>query len=286
MNDSTEQPGELAHLEPLPELPPESEPQPTAAAPRGTPTGPSAAALAARAQERAPQLLKTASKVLVAGGVLPWLPLALDGNGPWINLGCKLIVLAGCWQVLRGVRGHYAFQAQLAAPGSATAAPAAGADVPVKPLVPGKKGMVGALNMLHVVGAVLIVVGLICQAALLSDLKAIGEGLAVLLGGLTFAHIVSYEKGGKFSPLYPLMFLGCALGGAAALVGALGQQKWLTVLGAVVVTIAGVLAVYTIAVAMMQAKKDGDIKKAAALEARKQARDSKRSGGGRAAPRA
>jgi hypothetical protein len=265
-NPTEQQPSEFADLEPLKELPPEvpsaAAAEPSARAPKG-PSTPSPAALAARAQEKAPQLLKKAAYILTAGSLLPWLPVSLPENAGFVNVGLKLALLLGCWLVLQGVLAHF---------GAATKV-----GFGTKSLVPDKKGLVGAINGLHVLGTLVILAGLVAQWNVLSaDLKVLGESITLLLGGMTFAHITGYEKGGKFNPLFPLMFLGCALGGLASLVGGINNGKWLAVLGSAVITTAGVLAVYTIAVAMMQAKKDGDIKRAAALEARKQARVAKR----------
>jgi len=272
MSQPTEpQSGDFADLEPLPELPPEvpgtpaapaAPGEPSARAPRG-PGAPSAASIAARAQEKAPQLLKKASLILIGGSLLPWMPVSLPGNTAFANLGMKLALLLGCWLVLQGVLAHFNQPTKV--------------QFGKQPLLAGKKGMLGAITGLHALGTLVILVTLALQLKVVAaDLKVLGESITMLLGGLTFAHIVGYEKGGKFSPLYPLMFLGCALGGLASLVGAINNAKWLAALGSAVITSAGVLAVYTIAVAMMQAKKDGDIKRANALEARKQARGAKR----------
>ncbi|HTF88075.1 MAG TPA: hypothetical protein VK843_06665 [Planctomycetota bacterium] len=289
-NDPEPHAGDFAHLEPLPdlpleplpELPPEAQSSAPAAASAGGSTraaqaslGQSPAALAARAQEKAPQLLKKASRILVVGSMLPWTGLALGGNGMAVNAGLKVLLLAGCAVMLKGVHAHYL---GAAAKGFGTA-----------PIVAGKKGMIGALNGLHLVATAVIVASLILELVLLDNKVVVGESLSLLLGGLTFVHIDSYEKGGKFSPLFPLMFLGCALGGLAALVARIQNissdfTTWLAALGCALVTAAGVLAVYTIAVAMMQAKKDGDLKKAAAVEARKQARGATRSGPGSREP--
>ena len=96
----------------------------------------------------------------------------------------------------------------------------------------------------------------------------------------TWVHIAGYERWGHFNPLFPLMFLGMLFAGAAAVIGALaseatGAAKLMGVLGGATVACGGGLAAYTIAEAMMQAKRDGDRKKAEALEARKASRKKK-----------
>jgi hypothetical protein len=76
------------------------------------------------------------------------------------------------------------------------------------------------------------------------------------------------------------MFLGMLLGGALAVVGAAtgdstGLNKLMGLAGGAAVAAGGGLAAYTIAEAMMQAKKEGDRKKAEAIEARRAARQKK-----------
>lgn len=258
-NDPAEPHGEFANLEPLPDLP--QEVPPPAAAARGARSGQgsagqSPASLAARAQEKAPRLLKNAAYLLVVGSLFPWVG-ELDGSAAWINLALKLVLLGGCKLLLSGVDAHYAGTA--------------------RPLLAGQKGMLGAINASHVAALVVIVGVLIGQLAWLSDhLLVVSESLTLLLGGITYVHIDSYLKGGKFNPLFPLMFGGCALGGLFALFARISDSQWMAAFGCAIVTMAGILAVYTIGIAMVQAKKDGDLKKAAAIEARKQARGSTR----------
>jgi hypothetical protein len=239
-NEPEGTPDELAHLGPLPK----------------------------KSKERAPKLLKQAARMLVIGSLFPWTGLMLAGNGLALNFGLKLVVLAGCWMLLKAVHAHH----------QASAAAGFGA----RPIVAGRPGMLGALNGLHVTATIVIVLGLVLGIVLLDEKLALGESISLLLGGLTFVHIDSYEKGGKFNPLFPLMFLGCALGGPVALVARIqhisnGAMSVLAALGCAIVTTAGILAVYTIAVALLQAKKEGDLKKAAAIEARKLARGAAKS---------
>jgi hypothetical protein len=93
----------------------------------------------------------------------------------------------------------------------------------------------------------------------------------------TWVHIASYERWGGFNPLFPLMFLGMLFAGLMGVIAGLtgdmgGLAKLMSILGGAGVAAGGGLAAYTIAEALMQAKKDGDRKKAEALEARKAAR--------------
>jgi hypothetical protein len=270
-NDPAAAPSEESHLEPLPDLPLEASSTPAPAAPRSQPGKPGAPNVSARAQERAPQMLLKAAKLLVAGSLLPWMGADL-GSGNWVNLGLKLVLLGGCMLIMKGVDAHYAG--------------ASATGFGAKPLAAGKKGMLGALNGLHVVGTLVILGVLGAQLALYSDhVLVLGESATLLLGGLTFAHIHSYLKGGHFNPLFPIMFAGCAIGGLFGLFGRIqqgGALGWLGALGCLILAAAGAGAVHTIAVAMMQAKKEGEVKKAAALEARKAARATSRGPGGAA----
>ena len=54
--------------------------------------------------------------------------------------------------------------------------------------------------------------------------RAILEHATLLLGLATFAHILNYSYGGKFNPVFPLMFLGPAVAGLLNLFGAFGKM--------------------------------------------------------------
>ena len=73
-----------------------------------------------------------------------------------------------------------------------------------------------------------------------------------------------------------LAMLFSGLAGVAGGIGAEGGQKIASLLGGVAVAAGGGLAAYTIVESMMHAKKEGDRKKAEALEARKAARKARR----------
>ena len=97
----------------------------------------------------------------------------------------------------------------------------------------------------------------------------------------TFVHIHSYERWGSFNPLFPLMFLGMLIGGISRTIFAFREgfsemSGTFGVLGGAVVAVGGGLAAYTIVEAMMAAKKEGDIKKQAQIEARKKAREARK----------
>ena len=95
----------------------------------------------------------------------------------------------------------------------------------------------------------------------------------------TIVHIAAYARWGNFNPLFPLMFIAMPIVGIGSVLGgraAEGLDKVFRMGGGGILLIGGGMAVYTIVEAMMQAKKEGDLKKAQALEARRAARKSKK----------
>ena len=125
------------------------------------------------------------------------------------------------------------------------------------------------------------------NAEVMSAMLRAGMGFvevgSMLLGAGTLVHIFAYKKGGRFNPLFPLLFAGPALSGLLIFFQTLGAgsifegSKPIKLLGAGLCLGAGIFAVYTVGLAMTEAKKEGDAKKAAAAEARKAARAARRS---------
>ena len=109
-------------------------------------------------------------------------------------------------------------------------------------------------------------------------MKAIAELGLLALGAFTFVQICGYERGGKFNPLFPMMFLAPAAAGLLRIWGNILESHWVGLLASIAVALAGCLAVYTMVVAMKQAKIEGDLKKRAASEARKALRSNKAKG--------
>jgi hypothetical protein len=110
-------------------------------------------------------------------------------------------------------------------------------------------------------------------------ISSMGEMVALALACFTFTHIFDYEHGGKFNPIYPMLFLGPAIMGLLGILKlseASGLTMMAAALGSLGVAIAGFMAVYTMFVAIKQAKIEGDLKKQAATEARKAAREARR----------
>jgi len=270
----------VSELEPLPEL--EELPATAVAMSAGTaaasaPMAPTAPVTAGA--DRAPLLLQKGALLLAVASLLPWL---VDQHG-WISgLGAKLCAAASAWILLQCVHARSGGKVAGALQGlikkrfvaAPVARPKSGAEK-VGALIDGN-----VPTPAHVLGLALLVLAFVLPFLDRSigpnpaPLIALAELCMFALGAMTYVHIQAYRTGGKFNPLYPLMFLAAAIAGALKLVNNLMIQDWLGVLGALGACAAGSLAVYTMVVAMKQAKVEGDLKKKAASEARKAARGS------------
>jgi len=255
-----------------------------------------------RELDKAPLHLRKAALITAVGCLLPFLG---SDAGIVTLVAAKVLALAGVWlwykQVLHdfgpkevGFLGRLAsidlgklvkglakkkVDPSEAKPRRRAAVPPPGAAVALQHPFP---------TALHVVSFLVMVTA--CVVLPLLDPREganAGKGMAEV-GMLTWAaftrvHIDSYERWGKFSPIFPLMFLGMVVAGAAGLVRAFGYglgspSGIAALLGGALVAAGGTLAAYTIVEALMQAKKEGDVKKQAALEARRAARKAR--GGG------
>ena len=103
----------------------------------------------------------------------------------------------------------------------------------------------------------------------------------LFLAVATLAHVLAYEYGGKFNPIFPLMFLGPAVAGVlqARCLRPHGQASARSSrdhLGSLIVAGGGFMAMYTMYVAMKEAKVQGEIKAAAMREERKRQRAARR----------
>lgn len=231
--------------------------------------------MAKRKEEKAPQHLNLASKILIAGAILPWLGTNIGGN--WlISVGSKVALLLGAFLWHQATLGAWH-----------------------EPVVGAFKGLVSKrlsskprsalvhFNALHIAAAV-VILGIIGwtiadgrtvivdgePVALWKSL--VTEHISLLLGTFTLSHGVAYLHGAKFNPLFPLMFIGVLVGGAFSVLGMVSKSNYAGALGAGLLAVAGAIAVWTIVEAMKQAKVEGDQKKLAALEARKAARKAAR----------
>ncbi|QDU85176.1 hypothetical protein Pla163_23040 [Planctomycetes bacterium Pla163] len=264
-----------------------------------------------RELEDAPRLLRIAAFVLLIGALFPFMAAMPFMQGEaWLSFGvAKLVGLLGCLMLGFAVytRIGQPVPYGLGALGNIRFAPR---------LMPGQKpkgalaGMLQSVpTALHLVGLVLLVVAVLMPffdpdiARLVGPydensplynpafqglkppadaVSAAAEIAALLLAGCTLAHLFAYKKGGQFSPLYPFLFLGPAFMGALSIYSLFplnGASGAISLLGAAIVSVAAAMGVYTIVVAMIQAKKEGDAKREAALEARKAARKSSGKGG-------
>ncbi len=224
-----------------------------------------------RTPERAPQLLKRAAVILIVAGLFPW----VGHGGGWMTLAAaKVVVLLGAWLFFQSIRTRTGepLPGALAALGGMRWGPKPGERAK------GFQALVGHLpTALHLVAALFVLAGVFLP---LFDPAEPGFGTAftevalLAWGAITFVHISSYERGGGFSPIYPFVFLAPGLGGAVRFLQILADKPIdpLAALGCALAVTSGVIAVYTIGVALAQAKKEGDAKKAAALEARRAAR--------------
>lgn len=109
------------------------------------------------------------------------------------------------------------------------------------------------------------------------------ELLALILAQATLAHIYAYEHGGKFNPIFPLMFLGPALAGVLQLVNVarIGSSNdpawgWLGLLGSGICAAGGIMAMNVMMKAMKEAKAEGERKAEIIRQQRKAEREAKR----------
>lgn len=236
-----------------------------------------------RQLEGAPQLLRKASVILMVGGLLPWMTaLSTGGYVPWKTwfIGMALTIAAGFVLIE-----------------SAKAASGLKANGLVKPIA-GAHALAGPIfGLLLFIGAAVVAFGgepaipakLTAKAseAIAVHPPAFGWRGAVELASLflafaTFAHILAYEYGGKFNPIFPLMFLGPALAGLLNVFGALprmGEHPLILValVGSLVVAVGGFMAMYTMYVSLRQAKVEGDAKREMMRERKKAEREARRS---------
>jgi hypothetical protein len=237
-----------------------------------------------RTLEAAPLLLGKAAWVLVIGAALPW----CGHQGTWVtSVAAKLVVALGCFLFYAAVVARTG--APVPAGLGALTKPRLGPELGAKAKTPVQKIFAVAPTPLHLLAWAFALGGLFlplldpARSAVPSDfevLQAFVEVGSLLLGAGTVVHIFAYRKGAHFNPLFPLLFLGPAFLGTSIVLQTLGGGNLgahlVELLGSLLSAGAGLFAVYTVVLALMAAKKEGDAKKAQALEARKAARASKR----------
>lgn len=208
-----------------------------------------------RELEAAPLMLRKASLILLAAALLPF--------GSQLTMAAfvgKLILLAAAYVFHQA----HVFKAGEKAAGFV-------ASMAKKSLIP-VLALAGAIAV-----AAFVVPNLIPNSTF--PISSMGEMVALALACFTYTHIFDYEHGGKFNPIYPMLFLGPAIMGLLGILKlseAEGPTLIAAALGALGVAIAGFMAVYTMFVAIKQAKIEGDLKKQAQAEARKAAREARR----------
>jgi hypothetical protein len=205
---------------------------------------------AKRELERAPLMQLKAAQYLFLGCLLPW----GDPTGDFVmGLGEKLICALGCWVAIQSQLGYgtgAGFMKGFAKAG------------------PGKGVVLGLL--ISCVGLAPLLTGVFSGGLLLEKLALIGAGF-------TWAHIVGYQYGGRFNPLYAFTFSVPFFGGIPSLLVAFkadanGFLRLLAIVGSLVALATSFQGIRALVLAMMEAKKEGEAKKKAAIEARRAAR--------------
>jgi len=271
--------------QPLPELPDE--------AVHLNPTAPQADAAPGekpplRELDKAPAHLRKASLFVVVGALVPF----MGHGGGWMSFAAgKVVVLLGVWFWLKQVDHNWgpALSGALGKLASMNLAPKKKEEDPKKKARRAKADTPAGLKhpfptMLHVLSLLLVLVGclLLPQLDPTEEMRkpiAMAELGMLAWAAFTWVHIHAYERWGNFNPLFPLMFLGIVFAGATRVIFGIGgldePAGILAVLGGGLVAIGGGLAAYTIVEALMEAKKQGDVKRQAAMEARRAARRSR-----------
>jgi len=250
-----------------------------------------------RVLEKAVVHLRLAAMVVAGGSLLPFMlanPAPEGGyteGSMWFSFAAKLLGAVGAWllyqQVLHnwgpplpGVLGKLASLNLIPKPKAE--------DKPKRKAKSKRNPEVATLEHPFPTLIHLLCAGVILGACILA-IKDPRSGKAGPVGlveyamftwaALTYVHIAGYERWGKFNPLYAMLFLGMLLVGVSSIFAGLSNEGPLMIsgiLGGLLVGGGGGMAAFTIVEAMMQAKKEGDLKKAAAIEARKAARKSSR----------
>lgn len=226
--------------------------------------------------EQAPLHLRTAAKVLICGAVLPWMTAAAtEGHVPWgYWAGSVALTFVAGFVMVESVKARRGLPANGAVAGIAKGHALAGTGLALLVFI--GACVVAWMGSAWFDGDPLRYTGVDSPTA--EDrysIRAILELATLLLGLATFAHILDYEYGGKFNPLFPLMFLGPAVAGSLQVFGAFsafGQSSTaalISLVGSITVAAGGCMAIYTMYESMKQAKAQGDLKRNAQREARK-----------------
>ena len=274
-HDELEPLEELEELEELPAQAPHAAPEPTSATSGGK-----------RELEETPIILRKTSKMLLFGALLPYFTAtqyaaavgtapegAVADPFPWKQLIiAKIIVLVGAWILQECAEAKAGTKPNSKLAGIASAHALAPAIL---------AGLVWIGAIVYLFGAPIPLVD--GRSAFRLGAEHIAELLTLILATATFTHIFAYEHGGKFNPIFPLMFLGPGLAGllnmfsiGAVMGGSASGMGMLGILGSVLCAAGGCMAMYAMYVAMKQAKEEGDRKREELRMARKAAREAQR----------
>ena len=238
-----------------------------------------------RELEEAPQLVRKASLILMVGALFPWLTaLITKGHMPWKfwGIGIVLTLLAG-GVLLESAKTRAGLKANGLVKPIASAHPMAGTGFALVLFIGAVVAGFMGTSYFHdgeFVGLQLTESSPTAASSSFS-FRAIMEFATLFLALATFAHVFAYEYGGKFNPVFPLMFLGPAIAGGLNVFGAVGDLgdyplALVSLIGSLIVCAGGVMAMYTMFVSMKQAKIEGDIKREQMREARKAERAKRR----------
>lgn len=264
---------------PLAALPDEVEPL---AAPAGAAAPGGERAL--RPLDKAPQHLRLAALVVVAGSLVPW----MGHQGGWVTAAAaKLVALVGAWLYWQQLRHDWGPPLGGALGKLASLRLSFGKQAKAKPPRRNAPASAAAPSRPPAVLTLVAIAVAFGVGALWMPLADPTPGVRAMAGAaevgmlawaaFTWVHIAAFERWGSFNPLFPLMFLGILFAGLSRVVTAIGRglgslESILTLLGGAAVAAGGGLAAYTIVEALRQAKREGDEKKKAASEARRTAR--------------
>lgn len=242
-----------------------------------------------RVLDKAPAHLRKAALLVIVGGLLPF----MGHHGGWMTFAAaKVLVLIGVWFWFKQIQHNYGpgLGGVLGKLGNLALVPKKKEEEKPKRRRKPSDAPTAIQHpfptALHVLSLVVVIVG--CVALPVSDpteglvlMSALAELGMLAWAAYTWVHIYSYERWGAFNPIFPLMFLGIVFAGVTRVLFGFGAgldnvTGLAAVLGGGVVAIGGGLAAWTIVEALMQAKKEGDLKKQAAAEARRAARKSRR----------
>ena len=228
-----------------------------------------------RQLDEAPLVLRKASIIMGAAAIIPFATVPMQ-LWPMIFVGKALILLGGWVFYQSHVFQHEPSKAAGFVASIAKSGPAA---------VWGVFGILAIAGLWNFADVDALAGPLVLNGNHLLLIKAaiLAEKLVLLLCLITFTHIYDYEHGGKFNPIFPLMYLGGAVMGIGAVfndiatpAGTKLEPNFIAALGAVGVAVGGCMAMWTMYLAMKEAKAHGERKKAAAAEARKAAREARR----------